>query len=105
MTKYLLSKKPFKKIQKREINFSKCQINLKDESIKDIENPILNDIDSSRFFKEEISSSFSQSVNSFLITSYFIKVAIHMRDLTKIYGNFIALNEVTLSIHEGEIFW
>jgi len=27
-----------------------------------------------------------------------------MRDLTKTYGNFTALNEITLSIHEGEIF-
>jgi len=87
------------------MNLSMCQIHLKDESIKDIENPMLSDINSSQAFEEEIYSSFSRPVNSFLTSSYFIKVAIQMRDLTKIYGNFTALNEVTLSIHEGETFW
>jgi len=82
-----------------------CQINQQQADFShDLENPLLSDLNSSEWFEDE-SQFCAQKVNYFFCWFWYPKKTIDIRNLRKEYGNFTALEDITLSVYEGEIFW
>jgi len=85
-------RKKIKRGRTKEINVSMCVINHQEDLLNDLENPLITDLNSSEWFEDESQFSFQNKI-------------IYTKRLRKDYRNFTALDDVTFSVYEGEIFW